>query len=152
MSLPLQNEAYVFYVALSAQADPSTFVTDPTIAAGDFTVSIDGGGFSNLTTLPVVEPAGGILVRVDLSALEMAGEKINVFAQDAAGDEWAEALIGLDLPVANSETLFAIENGDRIETSTRLIVNEEGTSTAIIDKTITGSLLSSSVTLTTVDT
>lgn len=152
MTLPKQNQAYSFYTALVSQANPAEFQIDPTIAAGDFQVSTNGAALANLATLPVVDPAGSSLVRIDLSAAEMNGAKVNIVAIDAAGAEWDQSISTIDVPVGNIDGVYAIEVGDHIETSTRLIVNEEGTSNPLIDKTITGSLLAASVTLTTVDT
>lgn len=105
MALPVQGEAYVFYVPLADRADPSLFVDDPTIVAGDFQVSIDGGALANLTTLPAAEPTGSNLVRVDLSAAEMGGAKINVVAIDAAGEEWEQVDITLDVPMFSIDTI-----------------------------------------------
>ena len=151
MTLPVQNEAYIFYTALTSQADPSVFQTNPTIAAGDFQVSLDGGVFANLVTLPVVDPAGSFMVKVELSAAEMNGQKVNVVAIDQAGNEWAEMVSTLDVPVGSTETLVNLAFGDRIEDRNSLIVNLRGTSTPVLDKTITGSLLEDGVTITTVD-
>lgn len=152
MTLPVQNKPYVFYTALVSQADPSKFQINPTIAAGDFQVSTDGGALTNLDTLPVVEPAGSFFVRVDLSAAEMTGAKVNIAAIDAAGSEWDESLTVIDVPTGNIDSVYDLEVGDRTETRSRLIVNEVGTSNPLLDKTIGGSLLPASVTLTTVDT
>lgn len=88
--------------------NPTTFKVNPTIAAGDFQVSTDNGAFVNLTTLPVVQPAGSILVKVNLSAAEMNGDKITVRAKDVAGNEWEEALVFLDVPVTNIDTVGQI--------------------------------------------
>ena len=151
MALPLKNTAYEFYLGLGDILDHDTFVTDPTIAAGDFQVSTDGAAFVNLATLPVVEPTGSFMVKVSLSASEMNGEKVNIQAVDAAGNEWQPAIISIDIPTGNTETLTDLEVGDRIETNKRLIVNKAGTLTTILDKEITGSLLSPSVTLRTTD-
>lgn len=151
MALPLQNTAYEFYLGLGDILDPDTFVTNPTIAAGDFQISLDGAAFVNLATLPVVDPAGSVMVKVSLSAAEMNGEKVNVVADDVAGNEWQPAIISIDVPEGNVETLTDLEVGDRIETNKRLIVNKAGTLTTILDKEITGSLLSPSVTLRTTD-
>ena len=49
------------------------------------------------------------------------------------------------------ERLLDLLEGDHIETSTSLRINKRGTSTALLEKDITGSLLSPSVTLTTTD-
>lgn len=152
MALPLQNKAYEFYLGLGDINNPDEFVTNPTIAAGDFQISIDGSAFVNLATLPVVDPAGSIMVKVSLSASEMNGEKVNVVADDAAGNEWQPAIISIDVPEGNVETLTDLQEGDMIETNKRLIINKAGTLTTILDKEITGSLLSPSVTVRTIDT
>ena len=151
MSLPLQGVAYDFYTALSDALTPDAFRANPTIAAGDFQISIDGGAYVNLATLPVVDPASSVTVKISLSAAEMTGEKISVLAIDAAGGEWQDMLITLDLPEGTVETVLDIATGDRIESNTGLRINKAGTTTAVLDKDITGSLLSPSVTLTTKD-
>lgn len=96
MSTPKKNVAYTFYTSLidSATGD---FKANPTIATGDFKVSIDGGTFTNLTTLPVVDPSGSIGVKIDLSADEMNGNKLMVQGIDVAGDEWSDILVFLDV-------------------------------------------------------
>lgn len=151
MPTPAQGVAYDFYVSLGASADPDTFLANPTIAAGDFKASVDGAAFANLTTLPVVEPSGSISVKISLSATEMSGSKVSVQAIDQAGDEWQNALITIDIPRGSSESVYDLEVGDHVETKERLIINKKGTTTAVLDKTITGSLLSSAVTLSTKD-
>src|SRR5215510_10705584 len=92
---PKRNSAYVFYTALASQASSTALQTNPTLAAGDVQVSIDGGAFANLTTLPTVTPAGGKAVKVSLSAPEMNGDNIVVLFSDVAGAEWCEQLIEL---------------------------------------------------------
>jgi len=86
----IKGQAYTFYVSLLSQADKDIFQVNPTLAAGDVKVSIDGGALNNLATLPVVTPAGSKLVKVDLSAEEMNGDHINVVFSDQAGDEWCD--------------------------------------------------------------
>lgn len=87
---PIKNQPYVFGVSLRSQADTKLFQAAPTLAAGDFKVSIDGGAFANLATLPTVTPAAGRRVQVSLSAAEMNGDNITVVASDAAGAEWCD--------------------------------------------------------------
>lgn len=152
MTLPAQNKEYVFYTALISQADPATFQIDPTIATGDFKISIDGSALNNLTTLPTVSPAGSSQVKIELSATEMASSKVSITAIDAAGSQWEEAFVFIDVPTGSAESLYDIEVGDVIETSARIIVNKVGTTTPLLDKAITGSLLSSSVAIGTTDT
>lgn len=87
---PLKNAAYVFAASLRSQADTKLFQANPTLAAGDFKVSIDGGAFANLASLPTVTPAAGKRIQVSLSAAEMNGDNITVLASDAAGAEWCD--------------------------------------------------------------
>ena len=86
-TIPKKNIAYTFYVSLVDSASRPNFRANPTLAAGDVQVSTDGGAYGNLTTLPVVTPATGRAVKVDLSAAEMNGDNANVQFIDAAGGE-----------------------------------------------------------------
>lgn len=85
---PKKNAAHSFYVALESQGSPGLFQANPTLAAGDVKVSIDGQALTNLTTLPVVTPAGSKWVLVSLTAGEMNGDDVVVQFSDAAGAEW----------------------------------------------------------------
>ena len=87
--------AFICYTSLTSQANTKVFQVNPTIAAGDFQVSIDGGAFTDLTTLPVVTPSGSSTVKISLSAAEMTGDNIVVRAVDQAGSEWCDQLIPL---------------------------------------------------------
>lgn len=104
-SPPKKNTAYTFYVGLLDQADTKLLKASPTIAAGDFKVSTDGGAFANPATLPAVTPAGGRAVLVTLSAAEMNGDKITVVASDAAGAEWCDLLVSFDTSVRQVDDL-----------------------------------------------
>lgn len=86
-----KNAALTLFIpGLVSQSNTKTFQTNPTIAAGDFKISKDGGAFVNLATLPDVEPDGGTQVRVQLSADEMNADQITLKFQDAAGAEWCD--------------------------------------------------------------
>lgn len=87
--IPKSGVAYIFYGCLVSQADTKLFKSAPTLAAGDFKVSIDGGAFANLATLPTNTP-GTYAVKFSLSAGEMTGDNILVVASDAAGAEWCD--------------------------------------------------------------
>lgn len=104
-SPPKKNAAHTFFVALLSQANPNIFQANPTLAAGDVKVSIDGGAFANLATLPAVAPAGGKQVQVDLSAAEMNGNKIGILFSDAAGAEWSDLYIELETVAAQMDDL-----------------------------------------------
>lgn len=88
--VPKSGVAYIFYVSLPSQANVLVFQSNPTLAAGDVTVSIDGAAAANITTLPTVTPAGGKRVKVSLSAAEMTGDNISVMFSDVAGAEWCD--------------------------------------------------------------
>jgi len=90
---PKKNTAFITYIGLPSVASANIFKVNPTLAAGDAKVSIDGGAFANLTTLPVVTPAGGAAVKISLSADEMNGDNIVVLLSDASGGEWKDVLI-----------------------------------------------------------
>ncbi len=59
-----------------------------------------------MPTLPVVTPAGSVIVQVDLSAAEMSGDKIVVVGKDAAGDEWSDVMVFVDAPEFNAGDIF----------------------------------------------
>jgi hypothetical protein len=87
---PKKNTEYIFYVCLISQANTKLFQNNPTIAAGDFLVSTDGGATSNLDTLPAVTPAASDIVKITVSATEMNGDNVIIVASDQAGSEWCD--------------------------------------------------------------
>lgn len=92
---PKKATAYTFHIGLEDQGNPGLLKANPTIAAGDFKVSIDGGAFANLSTLPTVTPAGGVSVEIQLSSGEMNGDNIVVACIDASGAEWYDFFIDI---------------------------------------------------------
>lgn len=92
---PKKNTAFKCYIGLVDQSNTKLLKANPTIAAGDFKVSIDGGAFANLTTLPSANPASGRAVMIDLSAAEMNGDNIQVQCVDASGAEWCDQFLNI---------------------------------------------------------
>lgn len=93
---PVKGEDFVIYIALADASDPKSFKASPTIAAGDFKVSKDGGAFSNLTTLPSVSPAAGVAVAVTLSATEMNADNVTIVGIDqTATKEWTDFMLSI---------------------------------------------------------
>jgi hypothetical protein len=86
---------YIFYVSLVQQADTKLLQGTPTLAAGDVTISKDGGAFANLTTLPTVTPAAGKSVKVTVSATEMTADNVLIVFSDAAGAQWCDLSINI---------------------------------------------------------
>lgn len=149
MSVPVKGVAYTFYLTLDSATVTNTFVSNPTIAAGDFQVSTDGGAFTNLSTIPVVDPAGSVGVLVSLSATEMDGDKVQVVGIDVLGGEWLDVSAFLDVPVASEETAVDILEGDHTESFQRLTIKKKDTSIILVDKLIAGSQLSPTITIVT---
>lgn len=88
---PVKAEDFIIYIALEDMANSGSFKANPTIAAGDFQISKDGGAFANLGTLPAVTPASGRAVKITLSSTEMNAD--NVFVQcvdQTSPKEWAD--------------------------------------------------------------
>lgn len=91
---PVKNEDFKLYVALEDLLVPGTFKVSPTIAAGDFQVSKNGGAFANLATLPSVVPSGTCMVEVSLSATEMNTDLVVIRAVDQTSPkEWADFVL-----------------------------------------------------------
>lgn len=105
MAGPIKASPYSFFVALTSQADTDIFKTNPTLAAGDVTVSKDGGTANNITTLPYAFPAAGAAVIVPLSATEMDADVVIVKFTDAAGSEWQDLMVTIITETASLTSL-----------------------------------------------
>lgn len=92
---PVKNEDFIFYVALKSRTT-GRFLVNPTIAAGDFKVKKDAGAPANLGTLPAVDNADEIWVKVALSATEMNADVVCIQAIDATAiAEWEDVAISI---------------------------------------------------------
>lgn len=88
---PVKGEDFQVIIQLEDFASPGRFKANPTIAAGDFQISKDGGAFANLATLPVVSPALGRSILIALSAAEMTADVVTVQCVDqTATAEWSD--------------------------------------------------------------
>jgi len=93
---PKKNEDFQIQIAVEDYANPGNFKANPTLAAGDFKVSKDGGALANLTTLPSVAPAGSALVTLGLSNTEMNADVVTIIAVDQTSPkEWADLVISI---------------------------------------------------------
>lgn len=91
---PAKGEDLVIRIALESMSASGSFKAAPTIAAGDFKVDKDGGGLTNLATLPSVDPAGSVLVKVSLSATEMNADVVTIVGIDQTSPkEWADFVL-----------------------------------------------------------
>lgn len=88
---PVRAEDFVIRISLADANTPGRLKGSPTIAAGDFKVDKDGGGLTNLATLPTVDPAASKLVKITLSATEMTADVVTVVCSDQTDPpEWAD--------------------------------------------------------------
>lgn len=115
---PKRATALDFWVSLTSQLDTKLFQTNPTLAAGDVKVSKDGGALANLTTLPIVTPAAGKLVKISLSSTEMTADNVTVIFSDAAGAEWSDLQINIQTVARQIDDLaFPAVSGRSINVS-----------------------------------
>ena len=95
-SPPVKNEDFKIRIALEDMANPGEFKANPTIAAGDFKVDKDGGGLTNLTTLPSASPAASRMVLIELSSTEMNADVVTLQCVDQTSPkEWADLIISI---------------------------------------------------------
>ena len=100
MGDPRVNQPFSFSIGLVDKANRPEFLVNPTILSGDFKVSVDGSGPTNLTNLPVVNPAGSRMVEISLVAAEMNGTII-VVEGISSGATFDDVLITI-LPTTNT--------------------------------------------------
>ncbi len=149
MAEPKKGVAYEMFIALTDLNAPQFFINSPQVLTGDFKISKDGGTFVNLATLPVVTPAASNTLKISLSATEMTADKVVINGIDVAGDQWADFFAFIDNPANNIESLTDLIEGDHQESSTRIKIFKKGTVDVLLDKVVTGSLLSPNVTVNT---
>lgn len=109
---PRKGLAYTAEVSLVDQADTKVFKTSPTLAAGDVTVSKDGGSFANVATLPSEIGSTGALV-LTLSITEMDADRVAVRFHDVAGAEWCDLLVTICTAARQIDDLAYPSTGGR---------------------------------------
>ena len=147
MTLPIKGIEFTFIAKLDSVLNDG-FQVDPTMVTGDFQASTDSGAFTNLP-IPVVTPANTSSVLVTVPAFQATGDTVEVRALDQAGDEWNEVSYIFELFDGSLETVSDILQGDIAESSAQITIKKKGTATVVLQKVVTGSLLSPSVTINT---
>lgn len=93
---PTKGEDFIIRISLEDMNILGSFKSNPTIAAGDFKVDKDGGGLTNLNTLPSVDPSSTVLVKITLSSTEMNADVVTLVCIDqTAAKEWADLVISI---------------------------------------------------------
>ena len=85
---PKKNTSFVFYTALVDTASRPDFKASPTIASGDFRISIDGTSGVSLAANPAAVSGNTTVVKFTVTGAEMNGDIITILGVDAAGGEW----------------------------------------------------------------
>lgn len=148
MTLPIKGEEFTFIAKLDSVLDDG-FQVDPTLATGDFQSSTDGAAFTNIA-IPVVTPVGSSSILVTVSTLQANGDTVEIKAKDQTSPiEWNEVSYIFELFDGSLEVVNDIIQGDITESSARVLINKKGTTTPVLDKVITGSLLNPDVTVNT---
>ncbi len=106
---PQKNVAFTFDIGLVDSGSQPDFKANPTLATGDFKVSIDNGALNNLASLPTVAPAASVIVKVVLSQAEMNGDRITVVCIDAAGAEWDDVIISINTTVNTIDSTLGVD-------------------------------------------
>lgn len=91
---PVKNEEFIIRISLADMNVNGSFKSSPTLASGDFKVDKDGGGLTNLGTLPTVDPAASVLVKITLSSTEMNADVVTLVCIDQTSPkEWADFVL-----------------------------------------------------------
>lgn len=113
--MPKRGVALTFEVpGFFSQADPTTYKTNPTIAAGDFKISKDGGAWAALTNTPTVIGAD-TMVQFVLTATEMTADRVAIRWQDAAGAEWIAGSITFYTAAMGADDLASQASVDAVD-------------------------------------
>lgn len=92
---PVKNEEFIFYVALRDKLT-GDFKVNPTLAAGDVKVKKDSGSPTNLGTLPAVDNASEIWVKVTLTSTEFNADNVMIqFIDQTSPKEWEDLTISI---------------------------------------------------------
>jgi hypothetical protein len=136
MPEPQRNRAFTCTVSLVATATGALLVNPP-LAAGDFRVSKDGAAFANLTTLPVVAPAGSVCVQLALSAPEMDAARVVVHGLDPDG-VWESVMIEIQTTVTlggDARILLSTDSQPMLTTNTIQLAGN-ATSPVVLDRSV----------------
>ena len=144
--LCVAGSTFTLEFSLEDQSNAGLFKANPTLAAGDFMVSIasvNSGAFANVDNIPTVAPASGERVELIISAAETtaagAGGLIFIRGKDAAGDEWYDTNFSVRVHAATGDAALtgdAMTLADDAITAAKIAANAI-TSSELADNAIT---------------
>lgn len=110
--LCVAGQTHELEFSLDDQANTGLFKVAPTIAPGDFQISVNGGAFENVDNIPTVTPAAGRRVALVISAAETtaaaAGGLIYIQGVDAAGSEWYDVAFSVRVLAVADKTGYKL--------------------------------------------
>ena len=99
---PVKNEDFMARIALADAANPAAFKATATISSGDFALTKDNGAYTYLDVTStgnshiVPDSAGGVLLKVYLTAADMNGDNVTLVGRDSTSPkEWADFVLAL---------------------------------------------------------
>ena len=104
---PKKNTSFIFETAFVDAASRPDFKASPTIASGDFKISIDGTSGVALAANPAAVSGATSTIRFNISGSEMNGDIISIMCIDAAGAEWDDQLITIHTAAFLSDDISA---------------------------------------------
>lgn len=116
---PKRGVAWQTSISLGSVADAGEIQISPTLAAGDVSVSLDGGALANIATLPSESPAGSGLLSVSLSDAEMTADVLVVRFRDQTDPaEWQDLTLTVPTLTRKPEDLaFPVSSGNGLAVS-----------------------------------
>jgi hypothetical protein len=136
----IPGSAFTFPAFLFRQDNAQLIQINPTLTTADVLISVDGGGYTSVDSLPVEVGSTGELT-VTLNALETTGatKYINVKFSDVAGGEWCDVIYVIEteqaksLSVAVSATVAASVSSGSLAIETANTFRQSITSTLAAD-------------------
>ena len=93
---PIKGAAFQIRIALTSMTADGSFVSTPSISAGDFKVDKDGAGLTNMTNLPTVSPSGGVCVLLSSTATEMTADVVTIVGISQTNPKsWADVVVSI---------------------------------------------------------
>ncbi len=100
--------ASIYVTVYQSAANPYTVESNPTIGVGDAQISVDGGSFTNLATLPDVYPAAHGQVRIRLSDSELQCRMATIFLIAKSPAVWLDKVVRIQTFGHDSASIPAI--------------------------------------------
>jgi len=143
--LCVAGQTYTLEFSLEDQSNAGLWKANPTLAAGDFQISVNGAGFENVDNIPTVAPAAGRRVALVIAAAETtaagAGGLIYIAGVDASGDQWYDISFSVRVHAATGDAALT---GDAMTLAASAIASGTFAAGAITASAIAANAITSS--------